>query len=78
MSWLPPGEDELSGVLLSGIVFEGPQLEEIARSESGDVTWAVATIAAFACRDLWTSNDRAPAPSEIYDATRVAIRVVRA
>jgi hypothetical protein len=71
-------EEELRDTLLSGVVFEASHLQEIASSESGDLAWAVATIGDVVCRDLSTFSDRAPSPAEIYDATRIAIRVVRA
>lgn len=71
-------EDELAEVLLSGVVFERLHLEEVARSEARTLPWAVGTIAAFAHDDLSAFETEVPSPAQVYHATRVAIRLVRA
>ncbi len=71
-------EDELAEVLLSGVVFERSHFEEVARSEAGTLPWAVGTIAAFAHDDASASKTEVPSPAQVYHATRVAIRLVRA
>lgn len=71
-------EDELTALLFSGMVYERSHLGEIARSGAGSLPWAVAMIGAFAYDDLLVRQTELPSPVQVYGATCVAIRLLRA